>query len=284
MKKVLVLGVGGMAGHVVATYLREKNYDVVGISAKNKLDDNTILLDVTDTKSFKDFLNANTFDAVINCIGILVKQSEERKDLATYLNAYLPHFLEHYYQTKTTKLIHLSTDCVFSGKNAPYKEDSVYDGELFYDRTKALGEIINNKDLTFRMSIVGPDMHESGIGLFNWFFAQTGKINGYTSAIWNGITTITLARAINAALEQDLKGLYHLVPNNNISKYELLQLFKKTFCRDDIIIKPSDAVSLDKTLVNTRTDFTFHIEPYPEMINEMKNWINEHKFLYPHYV
>jgi len=277
------LGGAGMAGHVVATYLRELDYNVSTISAHNKLDPTTTLLDVTKTTELKDYLDSNRFDVVVNCIGLLIKQSEERKDLAVALNSYLPHFLENHYKGTPTKVIHLSTDCVFSGENGPYKEDSAYDGELFYDRTKALGEIFNDKDLTFRMSIIGPDMQEGGVGLFNWFCKQTGEIFGYTKAVWNGITTIELAKAIKAAIAQDLTGLYHLVPSNNITKYELLELFKKEFNRSDITIQPKDVVALDKTLVNTRKDFDFKVAEYPVMIKAMKEWTEDHSNLYRHY-
>lgn len=283
MKKVLVLGAGGMAGHVVSLYLRESGYSVDTLSARNALDQNTHLLDVTNTEKLRAFLSSNSYDAVINCIGVLVKQSEERKDLAVSLNAYLPHLLEQFYANTETKLIHLSTDCVFSGNNPPYKENSPLDGELFYDRSKALGEVINDKDLTFRMSIIGPDMQQEGIGLFNWFYRQTGMISGYTTAIWNGVTTIELARAIKAAIEQDLTGLYHLVPSSNISKFKLLELFKKTFERNDIEINPASTISVDKTLINTRKDFDFLVRDYPSMIAEMKSWIEKHKSIYPHY-
>jgi dTDP-4-dehydrorhamnose reductase len=281
--KILVLGAGGMAGHVVSLYLREAGHEVDTLSARNALDSNTMLVDVMDTSKLKTVLQSKEYDVVINCIGILVRQSEDRKDLSTYLNSFLPHFLEQSFKDSKTKLIHLSTDCVFSGKNAPYTEDAPYDGELFYDRTKALGEVINDKDLTFRMSIIGPDMQESGIGLFNWFYAQTGTINGFTKAIWNGITTIELARGIEAAIQQNLTGLYHLVPQGNISKHDLLMLFIETFDRDDISVQADDRLSLDKTLVNTRSDFDFVVKEYPSMIQDMKQWIDQHSDLYPHY-
>lgn len=281
--KVLVLGSGGMAGHIVATYLRENGYSVDTLSAKNKLDNKTVLLDVTDTPTFISYLGKKRYDVVVNCIGLLIKPSEERKDLAVALNSYLPHFLEAYYKNSKTKIIHLSTDCVFSGKSSPYNETSWYDGELFYDRSKALGEIINNKDLTFRMSIIGPDMQKDGVGLFNWFYAQSGNINGYTKAIWNGVTTIELAHAIEEAIKQDLTGLYHLAPDKSISKYNLLRLFAEVFNKKDIIITPSDNMSFDKTLLNTRTDFKFYIPDYKKMITEMKEWVDQHRDLYHHY-
>ncbi len=280
---LLVLGAGGMAGHVVSLFLREAGHTVDTLSARNKLDDETILVDVMDRGELDKALGAKPYDAVINCIGVLVKASEDRKDLSTYLNSFLPLYLENYFKDSKTRVIHLSTDCVFSGKNAPYSESSPYDGDLFYDRTKALGEVINQKDLTFRMSIIGPEMQTNGIGLFHWFYGQTGEILGYTNAIWNGITTIELARGINAALEQNLTGLYHLVPNTSISKHDLVKLFADTFVRDDISVKPDGNVHLDKTLVNTRTDFNFTVQSYPTMIDDMKKWFENHPDLYPHY-
>jgi dTDP-4-dehydrorhamnose reductase len=281
--KILVLGAGGMAGHVITLYLRENGYSVDTLSARNKVDNETFILDVTNKNKLEAFLDNHDYDIVINSIGILVKQSDERKDLSTYLNSYLPHFLEYRFAKTSTKIIHLSTDCVFSGKNAPYTEDAPYDGELFYDRTKALGEIINTKDLTFRMSIIGPDMQESGMGLFNWFYKQTGEVSGYTHAIWNGITTIELAKAIEASIKQNLTGLYHLVPDTNISKFELLRIIKDVFHRSDINLHKDSTVTIDKTLVNTRKDFDHKLPDYPLMIVDMRNWVLEHSSYYPHY-
>lgn len=281
--KILVLGAGGMAGHVIATYLSEQGHDISTVSANNKLNDATTLIDVQNSTELLNYFSSHDFDVVINCIGILVKQSEARKDLASYLNGYLPHLLEQHFHNKGTKVIHLSTDCVFSGKNAPYYEQSSYDGDTFYDRSKALGEIINSKDLTFRMSIIGPDMKADGIGLFNWFMAQSDSVNGYTGAIWSGITTIELAKGISKAIEQNLTGLYHLVPKNNISKYELLRLFAKVYKNDRITVNPDNTVALDKTLINSRDDFNYSVPNYEVMLNEMKQWINDHRNLYEHY-
>ncbi len=278
--KILVLGAGGMAGHLVATYLREKNHTVDTIGSKHPLDENTVILDLMNKNDFEAFLTKNEYDAIINCVGILVEQSEKRKDLSTYLNSYLPHLLEQRYKDSKTKIIHLSTDCVFSGKNAPYKEDDVFDGELYYDRTKALGEINNEKDLTLRMSIIGPEIQSDGIGLFNWFMKQHGQIYGFKGAIWNGVTTLELAKGIDAALKQNLAGLHHFVPETNISKFDLLGLFKEAFDKKDIQIVPKEGVVANKTLLNTRKDFEFIVSDYKTMISEMHDWIITHKNMY----
>lgn len=282
--KVLVLGASGMAGHVVSLHLRSVGFEVDTLSATLPLDESTRLVDVRDQRALDDLLSSGSFDVVVNCIGVLVQQSEQRKDLASYLNSYLPQHLAQQLSATGTRLIHISTDCVFSGRAAPYSESSPYDGELYYDRSKALGEVVNDKDLTFRMSIVGPELRENGTGLFNWFSAQSGTISGYTNAIWSGVTTVELARGIDAAIQQGLTGLYHLVPSISISKYELLRLFRSTFGRVDIEIAPvATATTVDKTLVNTRTDFNFEVRTYEQMMSEMKVWINEHPEMYPHY-
>lgn len=284
MKKVLVIGSSGMAGHVAASYL-EKNpdFEVYNLSHRIRLNDKTVVIDVCDFKSFEDYLDSIKPDYIINCIGILNKNAEMNKDKAVLLNSYLPHFLEYKYKASDTKIIHVSTDCVFSGNSGHYTENSFRDGDTFYDRTKAVGEIINEKDLTFRTSIIGPELNTEGIGLFNWFMKQTGEINGYSNAIWTGVTTIELAKAIVAAIYQNLKGLYHLVPEKGINKYELLKLFKNEFKRDDITINKYEDFKLDKSLINTRTDFDYNVPGYEKMIREMKNWMEEHRSFYPHY-
>lgn len=283
MTRVLVLGAGGMAGHIVSLFLREKGFDVDTVSAKNPLDQNTYLINAMDLPKFRTVLDQNKYGSVINCIGLLVKESDNNKESAVYLNAYLPHFLENHYKNSETRIIHLSTDGVFSSNNPPYSETSKYDAESFYGRSKALGEVINGKDLTFRMSIIGPDMNKEGPGLFNWFYAQKGEMSGYTNVLWNGITTLELAKGIAAAIEQNLIGLYHLVPGDTISKYSLLKLFKEEFDRKDLKIKAIEGVSLNATLTNTRTDFYHQIPGYKTMVRDMKIWIESHPKVYKHY-
>lgn len=284
-KNVLVLGASGMLGHVVALHLRENGYNVDTIVNSGIFDENSVKIDLTDKGAFESFLNErkSKYGYVINAVGILVKLSDERKDLAAYMNAYLPHQLEYFFKDSKTKVIHYSTDCVFSGKNGPYTEDSFQDGELFYDKSKALGEVINDKDLTFRQSIIGPDMSSRGIGLFNWFMSQDGDINGFSSAIWNGVTTIELAKATVGAIEQGLTGLYQLTPPDSINKYELLKLFNATFEKGLRVNKDPRSMNLDKTLISKRDDFQHRVPDYPTMVAEMKQWIDSHKDLYPHY-
>lgn len=281
--KVLVLGATGMAGHIISLYLKEKGHEVTAFSRRRFNHCNNLIGDVTDFPYIKKVIEEGNFDAIINAIGILNKDAEENKTLAILLNSYLPHYLSSITKNSKTKVVHMSTDCVFSGKSGGYNEDSLRDGETFYDRSKALGELENSKDLTFRNSIIGPDMNKSGIGLFNWFMKQEESIYGYTHAIWTGVTTLTLAKAMEKALEENLSGLYNLVNNSTINKYELLGLFNKHMKNNSLEIVPSDTLIIDKSLSNNRNDFNFEVPSYEKMIIEMKEWINSHKELYPHY-
>ncbi len=282
--KLLILGGTGMAGHTISIYFKEAGHDVTAFS-RSKVDYcKNVNGDITDFENLKKIINEGQYDAIINAIGILNQDAEDHKSNAVLLNSYLPHFLSDTTKEMKTRVIHMSTDCVFSGKTGGYSETSFRDGETFYDRSKALGELENNKDLTFRNSIIGPDMSERGIGLFNWFMKQEGQINGFTKAIWTGVTTLTLAKAMEQALNANLTGLYNLVNNETISKYELLKLFNKYMRDGQIEILPSDNLSLDKSLINNRTDFSFKVPSYEAMVAEMKEWIDNHKDLYPHYL
>lgn len=280
---VLVLGATGMAGHTISIYFKEAGHDVTAFSRSKFEYCKNITGDITDFDYLKKVVKEGNYDAIINAIGILNKDAEDNKSIAVLLNSYLPHYLSDITKEMKTRVIHMSTDCVFSGKTGGYSETSFRDGETFYDRSKALGELENNKDLTFRNSIVGPDRNINGIGLFNWFMKQERQVNGFTKAIWTGVTTLTLAKAMEKALEENLTGLYNLVNNESISKFELLKLFNKHLKDDTITILPSDAAAVDKSLINNRDDFSFVVPSYETMVIEMKAWIEKHRELYPHY-
>lgn len=281
--KLLVLGAGGMAGHLIAVYLREAGYDVTGLARRELSHCKGIVGDVTDFPFLKNIILSHEYDAVINAVGLLNQYAEADKAAAVLVNSYLPHYLSELTRKLKTRIIHMSTDCVFSGQRGGYRESSPKDGESFYDRSKALGELINDKDLTFRNSIIGPDINENGIGLFHWFMLQKGQVQGYSKVIWSGVTTLTLAKAMDQALKENLTGLYHLVNNNTISKYELLMLFNKYMRKGSMEIKPCSSPVLDKSLINTRSDFSFQVPDYETMVREMGVWIEDHRELYPHY-
>lgn len=281
--KILVLGATGMAGHTITLYFKERGYDVVAFSIRPFPYCRNIIGNAFEKEKFGEIILEGNFDVIINCIGILNKDAEEAPSKAIYLNSYLPHLIIDIIKEQKTRLIHMSTDCVFAGNTGPYFEKSLPDGTTFYDRSKALGEVDDDKNLTFRNSIIGPDINENGIGLFNWFMKQKGSIKGFTGAIWTGVTTLTLAKAMERAIEENLNGLYNLVNNISISKYELLFLFNKYFRDNALSVLENNDIKLDKSLRNTRTDFSFVIPSYEQMIREMKEWIGKYKNLYPHY-
>ena len=282
--KILVLGCNGMAGHLISLYFKEKGHEVVGFARQqSKLLDSTIIGDASDMALIKKVIEEGNYDAVINCIGLLNQFAENNKAMAVLLNGYLPHYLVELTKDTKTRILHMSTDCVFAGNDGPYYEDTLPNGASFYDRSKAMGEFNNDKDLTFRNSIIGPDVKASGIGLFNWFMKQEGPIGGFTGAIWTGVTTYTLAQAMEAALKENLTGLYNLVNNTSINKFDLCSLFNKYFRAGEVEINPNDKLQLDKTLKCTRTDFSFHVPSYEQQIKDMREWVDAHPSLYPHY-
>ena len=281
--KVLVLGATGMAGHMISLYFKERGHSITAFSMTPFVHCENIVGNAFDVTLLKKVITEGEFDGIINCIGVLNQRAEDNKSSAVYLNSYLPHQLVDLTKGTRTKLIHMSTDCVFSGKTGNYTEESFRDGETFYDRSKALGEILDDKNLTFRNSVVGPDINENGIGLFNWFMKQKGTIGGFTDVMWTGVTTLTLAKAMEQALQEDLTGLYNLVNNTSISKHDLLCLFNKYFRRGRIEIIPNDKIKVKKTLVKTRGDFSFAVPSYEQMVAEMYDWVMTHRELYPHY-
>ena len=281
--KFLVLGASGMAGHIICIYLKEQGHDVTGFSRREIPFVKSICADARDTKKLEDLILTGGFDAVINAVGILNKFAEEDKASAVFLHGYLPHFLAAVTKNTQTQIIHMSTDCVFSGHSGPYTEESICDGTTFYDRTKAIGELNDEKNITLRCSIVGPDINKNGIGLLNWFMQQDKSVRGYTHAMWTGVTTLQLAKIMEAAAERKAHGLVNMVYNRNISKYELLKLFNHYMRNDELDILPFDDFSVDKTLIRTNFDFDYSVPSYDDMVSELADWMRAHGNLYPHY-
>lgn len=274
--KVLILGIEGMLGHVVRLYFQEQGHTVKGTSRSSGGD---YTLDVTknlgDVETFVDDFKP---DAVINCIGILNKVAEDNKSLAVMINSYLPHYVDEICRNKGVKFVHVSTDCVFDGKKGGYTEDSFRNAVDFYGRSKALGEVDNESSVTLRTSIVGPDINQNGVGLFQWFMNQEKETNGFDKAIWTGVTTLEFAKCMEKAIVNNLTGLRHVVNNEKIDKFSLISLFKKHFNKDIVINRKSDYVT-DKSLIRT-TDFDFQIPSYDQMVKEMADWVTKHEPMY----
>lgn len=281
MKKVLIIGSEGMAGHLLLNFLGEQSNYILYSTSRNpcKENKNHMKLDVFNTEKLTGFIKKMQPDYVINCVGVLVKDANENPDKAIFINAYFPHFLDKLSKTYGYKLIHISTDCVFDGQKGGYLENDIPNETNFYGRSKALGEVINERNLTIRTSIIGPEIKADGVGLFHWFMSQRGDINGYSKAIWSGVTTLELAKFIHYLLAEniDLTGLFHLCNNDKLSKESLLILFQQNFGRYDINIRPDDSFVCDKSFLNTRGEIQYQVPDYNQMIYEIKQWIFEHQ-------
>jgi dTDP-4-dehydrorhamnose reductase len=281
--KFLVLGCNGMAGHTISLYLKERGHDVFGFDLRKSSLIDSADGDARNIAFLTDLISKGKYDSVINCIGILNQQAEDNKALASFLNGYFPHFLADVTKNTDTQVIHMSTDCVFSGIKGQYTEDDFADGRTFYDRSKALGELNDDKNITLRNSIIGPDINPKGIGLMNWFMQQNSEVNGFAKSLWTGQTTLQLAKTMEVAATQRATGLYNTVPKDNISKYDLLCLLNKYLRNDSIKINKVDGICADKSLKRTKFDFDYLIPDYEVMVSEMAEWVKAHKDLYPHY-
>lgn len=278
-KKILILGSDGMAGHIITDYLVKKEHAVFTTTMKNTDEKNNHFDVIENHKELEKILDKIKPEFVINCIGVLNKFAEENKAGAVLINSFLPHYIDSLSEKYGFKFVHISTDCVFSGEKGNYIETDFADAASFYGKTKALGEVNNERNLTFRTSIVGPDINPSGAGLFQWFMQQKGEIKGFSEVIWTGVTTLELVKAIEKSFDLNVTGLYHLVNNQKINKYDLLVLFKK-YMHKDIDIKKDDTYVSDKSLINNRKDFDFEIPSYEKMVEEMSVWINDNREKY----
>ena len=277
MKKIMILGSAGMLGHMVYHYLNEtNNFLIVDTSFPLKANDKSFLLDVTSKLEVESYIRREKPDIVINCVGILIKASQTDPSNAIYLNSYFPHQLSKLLREIGGKLIHISTDCVFTGKKGDYKENDFRDADDTYGRSKALGEVFNDHDLTLRTSIIGPDLNENGEGLFQWFMKQSGEINGFMQTFWGGVTTLELAKAIEAAINLEITGLVHITNGTKISKYDLISLFKEVWKVERITINPIEGKHADKSLICSRSDFQYLVPSYKEMLK------SQHKFMLAH--
>ena len=282
--KVLIIGSTGLLGHQVYNYLKDNDdYNLYNIAYRKKNQEDTILLDARDEHNLIKQITDISPQYIVNCIGVLVNGSDKDPENAIFLNSYMPHRLARLANKMNSKLIHISTDCVFSGdKKEPYVEDDEKDGHGIYAKTKGLGEVIDNQHLTLRTSIVGPELKSDGEALFHWFMSQSGSISGFTKAIWSGVTTIELAKAVKWSIENNIFGLYHVTNNTTISKYELLKLFQK-YTKKNIDIIPVEGKRVDKSFIDTRLLMNYEIPSYDQMILDMVNLILNNRVLYSQY-
>jgi dTDP-4-dehydrorhamnose reductase len=268
--KVLILGGAGMLGHTLFYHLSKNAALEVTASTRNfdlcsryfspqlcsKLTPN---LDADRPATIEAYLNASQPDVAVNCIG-LIKQIQNQQSPAAMIaiNAVLPHQLANFCSQTHTRLIHVSTDCVFSGNQGNYRETDPPDPKDLYGITKQLGEISYPNCLTLRTSIIGHELRGK-YGLVEWFLSQSGLVKGYTKAIYSGFPTIELARFIETYVlpNQKLEGLLQLSANP-ISKYELLNLIKQRYAKSTPIEPDAQvkcARNLDSALLRKLTGY-----------------------------
>jgi dTDP-4-dehydrorhamnose reductase len=275
-KKILILGSTGMLGHVLYSVLqKESNIELYDIAYRTKLTNKTIICDVLDIEVLEKEIVEISPDVIINCVGILLKNSKINPANTIFINSYLPNKLKDIADKINARVIQISTDCVFNGKKGLYSEKDLPNAKDLYGRSKMLGELINERDLTIRTSIIGPELKTEGQGLFNWYLNQNLKIYGYSNVFWGGVTTITLSKSILYCIGNPrITGLKHLTNGIKISKYDLLCLFLKFFPKKNLIIEKIEVENSDKSLWSENLNEIIKVPSYIEMIEEMKTFIN----------
>lgn len=280
--RVLLLGVTGMLGHTLLRELgRAPELDVYGTARRRDAlravpeelrDRVTTGIDATDTDAVRQVLDTVRPDVVVNCVGVIKQHPGVEDPVNTIaVNALLPHLLARICAGYGSRLIQVSTDCVFSGERGGYTEADLPDPRDLYGRSKLLGEVTAAPALTLRTSIIGHEL-ASNRSLVDWFLSRTGVVRGYTRAIYTGVTTVEFARLLRSVVlpRPELSGLYH-VAAAPISKYELLRLIADAYGWNGQLV-PYDEFHCDRSL---RAE-AFHAAtgyrppPWPEMIADLR--------------
>ena len=280
--KVFILGCNNTIGHVVALYFKEKGHEVMGYDQENLGLVRQVTGNYHDVVLIQQTIEQYCPEAVINCIAVVNQDAEADKAEAAYVNCYLPHCLEKITAGTSIVVVHRSTDCIFSGERGQYTVNDVPDAKSFYARTKAVGELINDKDITIRVSLIGPSLKEDDGSLLSWFLRQQGQVNGFANAIWTGVTTEEYAREIELLLTQGKHGIFQSTPTLSISKYELLKLFEKHFPHGREVLR-IDNQRVDKSLVQDFGDADIVVPSYDKMVADVRRWVQSHRELYPKY-
>ena len=270
--RILVLGASGMAGHVVYRWLKERGHQMISHVYRTPLDEDSVILDLfKKTDRLDRLIESRSPDTIVNCVGLLPAECDCRPDKAAYLNAYLPQHLA----TRGVRVIHISTDCVFSGEMGSYKEGAVKDAQTIYGITKSAGELNDNRNLTIRTSIVGPEV-KVGSGLLDWFLRQEVGVQGWANAFWNGVTTLELAQFIEYAIEKDVVGLCHLHAEAPVSKFQLLKDFRQIYGEPNVQISARVLEKpIDKTLVTTREDIDWMRTEIRAQLYALQAWYDK---------
>lgn len=280
--RILLLGANGMLGGSIFRHFM-KNIDVEIFGTVRSITDHHPLIqqnlkfirtgiDVSDTKNLAHLIQELQPNIVINCVG-LIKQLQQKHIPSIELNSLFPHQLAHICDCYHTKLIHFSTDCVFSGEKGMYKENDIPDASDLYGRSKLLGEVDYGKHLTLRTSIIGHELGNRGVSLIDWFLNQKESVKGFSNVIFSGLPTVFLAELLEKYIITDplLFGIYHLSVKP-IDKYSLLKLVKKSYGLTTHISK-CDRLIIDRSLNSQkiRQRLKFIPPTWPILISKMHN-------------
>lgn len=277
---ILVLGVTGMLGNAMfRVFAQDSAHTVYGTARQEsalahfpELAGNILTgVDVTDDASLAVAFEKVKPDMVINCVGVVKQLASAEEPLeAIPINSLLPHRLAKLCKDYDARLVHVSTDCVFSGEQGNYRESDFADADDLYGRSKFLGEVDYPHAITLRTSIIGREL-TGARSLVGWFLSQKGPIKGFTKAIFSGLPTVELARIVKDVVlpRPELHGLYH-VAAAPIDKFELLNLVAKTY-QHDITINPDASLVIDRSLNADRFHAATGYTPptWPELISRM---------------
>lgn len=278
--RILILGGDGMLGHQLLSHLQSRHevrctlrqdlaaYVEFGLFSS---DNSYGGLDVRSLERLVEVLADFRPQVVINCVGIVKQRPTAKESIPSLeINALLPHRLAVLCKGIGARLVHLSTDCVFSGRKGNYQESDPSDAEDLYGKTKFLGEVHDDNCLTLRTSIIGRELSRKK-SLLEWFLAQQGPVKGFKNAIYNGFTTLEMSRIIESMLldHPQASGVYQ-VSSEPINKYELLLLFREKL-RHNIEILPDESFCCDRSLDSTRFRRAFNYTPpsWDSMIAEL---------------
>jgi len=279
--RVLVLGASGMIGSTTFRVLSERHDWVVYGSVRSEtakqffpaqLAERLLAnVDVTNYDALVDVFARIRPEVVINCVGATKHKTDGNDPLmAIPLNALLPHRLARLCEAVNARLVHVSTDCVFSGKQGHYTEEDLPDTDDVYGRSKALGEVDYPNAITLRTSTIGHEL-QSSYGLLDWFLTQQGSCKGFKRAIFSGLSSMEFARVIRDIVipQPSLHGLYH-VAGPAIAKYDLLKLVAKVYGKAIEII-PENEFVIDRSLNADRFHAAtgYQSPEWPELIESM---------------
>ncbi len=283
-ERILVLGASGMLGHTLLRYLQQRSIPCIGTvrseSARSHLPSalqakTQVVGNLMDDRVLASLFTSTCPSVVINCVGV-VKQVAEAHDPLAILpaNALLPHRLARQCAASGARLIHIGTDCVFTGAQGMYSENDPPDARDLYGLSKALGEVSETHALTLRTSIIGPEIGNMPHGLLCWFLSQQGTVRGFSRAIFSGLPTVELARLIVEFVlpRPRLHGIYH-VAAEPINKFELLELFAQIY-NSPIAIHRDETLIIDRSLDGTRfcAETGYRAPKWPELVTAMKNF------------